>query len=285
MATDIAGPRVRHPVASGSFYPRSPAALRASVDALLAAAESSGQRSLTRPHSLRGVVVPHAGYEYSGPIAATAYALLADQGHRPSHVVIIGPSHFEALRGSAVPTHEAWLTPLGEVPIDERARQTALARGAIADDRPHRSEHSIEVQLPFIGCVWPDTPVLPIAVGSVSPDAGAEMLAAIVPEDAMLVVSSDLSHYHDADTADRLDARSAAAIEALDDTSLGPEQACGYDALRVAIAWARSLGLQASLLDLRNSSDTGGDAISVVGYGSFALEGSAAGSRSPASAG
>jgi hypothetical protein len=194
-------------------------------------------------------------------------------------MVIIGPSHFEPLRGSAVPTHEAWLTPLGKVPIDERTRQTALAQGALADDRPHRSEHSIEVQLPFIGRIWPDTPVIPIAVGSVEPDAGAELLAAILPEDAMLVVSSDLSHYHDADTARRLDARCAAAIEDLDDTSLGPEQACGHDALRVAMAWARRLGLQASLLDLRNSSDTGGDAISVVGYGSFALQGSAATSQ------
>ncbi len=273
MSTDEQ--QVREPVVAGSFYPGSAKDLASSVDGLLANVVPASDQWPTQRSTLRGIVVPHAGYLYSGPIAATAYAFLATQGPYPRRIVMLGPSHFQPLRGWAVPTHGAWRTPLGEVLLDDSTRRIALDEGAIADDGPHRSEHSLEVQLPFIQRVCPGVPVLPIAVGRHSPGQAAELLTAIMTEDALLVISTDLSHYHDADTARRLDSRTAASIVALDRASLDDESACGCDALRASIAWARSAGLDVRLLDLRNSADTAGDPRRVVGYGAFAIERSA----------
>jgi len=272
MSTSTDEPRVREPAVAGSFYPDSANVLASSVDGLLADARRASDQWPTRRHSLRGIVVPHAGYPYSGPIAATAYALLAAQEPRPRRIVIVGPSHFQPLQGWAVPTHRAWRTPLGEVLLDDSTRQIALDEGALAADDQHRSEHSLEVQLPFIQRVCPGVPVLPIAVGRHSPRHAVSLLTTIMTEDAILVVSTDLSHYHDADTARRLDSRSAAAVVALDYESLGPSDACGCSALRSSIAWALDAGLEARLLDLRSSADTAGDPRRVVGYGAFALE-------------
>jgi AmmeMemoRadiSam system protein B len=272
MSTSADQPQVREPAVAGSFYPDSANVLASSVDGLLADARRASDQWPTRRHPLRGIVVPHAGYPYSGPIAATAYALLAAQEPHPRRIVIVGPSHFQALQGWAVPTHRAWRTPLGEVELDDTTRRIALDEGAIADDDPHRSEHSLEVQLPFIQRVCPGVPVLPIAVGQQPPREATEMFTAIMTEDTMLVVSTDLSHDHDADTARRLDSRSAAAIVALDHESLDPPDACGCSALRSSIAWALDAGLHARLLDLRSSADTAGDRRRVVGYGAFALE-------------
>ena len=137
---------------------------------------------------------------------------------------------------------------------------------------PTDREHSIEVQLPFVQRIWPGLPVLPIAVGEGAAEVGARLLARVVSEGAILVVSTDLSHYHDAATAHRLDARTAAAIEALDEGSIDPEDACGSQAVRVALAWARDAGLRARLLERRDSRDAGGDANRVVGYGAFTIE-------------
>jgi AmmeMemoRadiSam system protein B len=269
-STDVT--QVREPVVAGSFYPGSAKDLASSVDDLLAGVPPASDQWPTQRHMLRGIVVPHAGYPYSGPIAATAFALLAAQDPHPRRIVILGPSHSQPLWGWAVPTHSAWRTPLGEVRIDDTTRRIALDGGVVADDGPHRSEHSLEVQLPFIQRVCPGVPVLPIAVGQHPPRQAVDLLAAIMTEDAMLVVSTDLSHYHEADTARRLDSRSAAAIVALDHARLDYESACGCDALRAGIAWARSAGLHARLLDLRNSADTAGDPHKVVGYGAFAIE-------------
>jgi len=264
--------QVREPAVAGSFYPGSAKGLASSVDGMLADVRRASDQWPTRRHPLRGIVVPHAGYPYSGPIAATAYALLAAHGQRLRRIVIVGPSHFQPLQGWAVPTHRAWRTPLGEVVLDDSTRRIALDKGAVADDDPHRSEHSLEVQLPFIQRVCPGVPVLPIAVGQRPPRQAADLLSAIMTEDTMLVVSTDLSHYHDADTARRLDSRSAAAIVAFDHESLEPWDACGFDALRASIAWAHSAALDIRLLDLRSSADTAGDPGRVVGYGAFAIE-------------
>jgi AmmeMemoRadiSam system protein B len=244
----------------------------ADVDDLLATATTIAA-SAGRPSvgAVRGIVTPHAGYVYSGPIAATAYAVAAVPGRRPARVVILGPSHFEPLRGLAVPSHLAWRTPLGDVTIDAAARRTLVDAGVALDDRAHRSEHSIEVQLPFVLRCFPGVPVLPVAVGWGDPVRGADLVAQVLTGDTLLVVSTDLSHYHDAKTARALDARTAAAVEALDLERLSPEDACGVDALRVGVAWARRHGWQIRLLDVRNSADTAGDPDRVVGYGAFAI--------------
>ena len=256
---------VRSAVVAGSFYPGSAERLAADVDIMLA------EPSAWSGSEARGVIVPHAGYVFSGPVAASAYACLASGAAKPSRIVIAGLSHFEPLRGLAVTSASAWATPLGEVDIDGAGREALIAAGASIDEVPHRGEHSIEVQLPFLQRCLPGVPVLPVAVGRGSAVEAAGILAAALSDDAVLVVSTDLSHYHDAATARRLDARTAAAVEALDLESLGPDDACGIDPLRAAIAWARLRGHRIELLDLRNSADTAGDPARVVGYGAFAI--------------
>lgn len=273
------GGSVRPSIAAGSFYPGSATRLAADVDDLLASAMASAASSTSagRPSGAtvtRGIITPHAGYEYSGPIAATAYAAATAPGGRPARiasVVILGPSHFEPLIGLAVPSHRSWRTPLGEVAIDQGARLALVDAGAAIDDRAHRSEHSIEVQLPFVQRCFPGVPVLPVAVGWGDPLSGADLVEQVLTGDALLVVSTDLSHYHDAATAQALDARTAAMVEVLDLASLRAEDACGVDALRVGVAWARRSACRIRLLDLRNSADTAGERDRVVGYGAFEI--------------
>ncbi len=269
---------VRQPAVAGSFYPASGPDLGRLVDRLLEAARqrhAAGAGSDVAPaarSTLRGVVVPHAGYVYSGPVAATAWALVAASGVRPRTVVLLGPSHAVRVRGMAVPGHRAWRTPLGAVELDDDARQRALAAGMDLDDAAHRVEHSVEVELPFVQRVLPGVPVLPVAVAWDLPIAKSTRLSPLLDDDVLLVVSTDLSHYYDVATARRLDARTATAVTSLDHAAIGPDDACGCGALRASLAWAARAGVTARRLDLRTSADTAGGANRVVGYGAFALE-------------
>jgi AmmeMemoRadiSam system protein B len=252
---------------AGFFYAGSAGALASEVDALLAGADTAACAGL----QVRGVITPHAGYLYSGPVAASAYACLVSGGAKPARVVIAGLSHFVAWHGLAVSGAGAWRTPLGEVVIDAGGREALVDAGATVDDAPHRDEHSIEVQLPFLQRCLPGIPVLPVAVGRGVAEDAATILEAVLTDDTVLVVSTDLSHYHDAAAARRLDARTAAAVEALDLDAVTSDDACGADPLRAAMAWARTREYRIELLDLRNSADTAGDPQRVVGYGAFAI--------------
>jgi MEMO1 family protein len=261
MKTD----RVRMPVAAGTFYPGDRGELAAVIGRLLA----DGAGPTIEGPVPAGVIVPHAGYRYSGPVAATAYALL-----RPvPRVLLLGPAHFAPLSGCAVPAAAAWATPLGEVPIDPELRDEAVASGAVVDDEPHQPEHSLEVQLPFLQTVMHDGfTVLPVAAGECAPGAVASLIETLGKlADRLVVVSTDLSHYHDAATARRLDRRTADAVLTRDVGAIGPGDACGVFALRGAVEYARRNDLEIRLLDLRNSADTAGDPSRVVGYGAFAL--------------
>jgi MEMO1 family protein len=213
--------------------------------------------------------VPHAGYVFSGPVAATAYALVVPV----SRVVLFGPAHFVPLSGMAVPAAAAWATPLGEVAIDDELRDRAAARGVRVDDGPHESEHSIEVQLPFLQCaVGRRFSVLPVAVGATSPGDVADLIDALGEgPDRLVVVSTDLSHYFDAETARTLDRRTADAVVERDARSIRIRDACGVFALRGIVEHARRHDLPVRLLDLRNSADTAGDPWRVVGYGAFSV--------------
>jgi MEMO1 family protein len=256
--------RVRAPAAAWSFYPGGRAELAAAVDAMLAGARPP--TDLGEPIAL---VVPHAGYEYSGPVASTAYSLLRDR--RVERVAVLGPAHFVPLRGTAVPEAGAWRTPLGDMAIDERLRETAAGCGSVVDDLPHAPEHSIEVQLPFLQRVLGGgATVLPVAVGAVRPAEVADLIEAFLPM-ALVVVSTDLSHYHDDETAKRLDRRTAEAVVACEPDAIGPEDACGSSGLRGLVELARRAELGVRLLDLRTSADTAGDPWRVVGYGAFAV--------------
>jgi len=251
---------IRSPVAAGLFYPARPEELATTVDRLLAAAAPSGARE-----GVLGLVAPHAGYLYSGPVAASAFALAP----RAARVALLGPAHFVALEGAAVSAADAWATPLGDVQVAEDLRQAALAAGAVTDDAPHREDHALEVELPFLQRACPDgLEVLPVAVGRATPAEVADLIAAL---DAFLVVSTDLSHYHEHTTAQRLDRETAEAVVARRSEAIGSDRACGVFALRGLVEHARRRDLAIELLDLRTSADTAGDPWSVVGYGAFAV--------------
>ena len=256
---------IRRPVAAGSFYPDDPAALEKMVDELLAEAAPSGHRA-SAPGA---VIVPHAGYRFSGPIAASAYALVGPV----TRVVIFGPAHFVPLGRVAVPAAAAWATPLGDVPIDDELRDLAAARGAAVDDEPHEPEHSLEVQLPFLQrAIRGPFSVLPVVVGAAAPGDVADLIDALSDGfDRLVVVSTDLSHYYDAETARKLDRHTADAVVERDARAIRIGDACGVFALRGIVEHARRHDLPIRLLDLRNSSDTAGDPWRVVGYGAFAV--------------
>jgi AmmeMemoRadiSam system protein B len=216
------------------------------------------------------IIVPHAGYVYSGRIAAEGYARVRGTGAR--RVVVLGPSHFVPLRGTAVPAAEAWLTPIGTVEVDAGLRAAAASAGATIDDDPHAPEHAIEVQLPFLlRALPPGWALLPVAVGLSHPTEIADLLEALHDLADLVIVSTDLSHYLDDASARRIDQRTAGAVLRLDPDGIGEDAACGRHPLRGMLAFAARRGLAPRLLRLGTSADASGDTSSVVGYGAFAF--------------
>lgn len=271
--------RLRRAAVAGRFYPADPRRLSAAVAAYLAAPAPSEPAAAPR---LRCLVVPHAGYVYSGPIAAVAYRLLPALLGEVDRVVLMGPAHYRAVDGVAVSAADAWATPLGEVEVDAAARAGLMARAEATvadlldvrlDDAPHAPEHSLEVQLPFLQATLPDVPVLPLLVGGGDADSIADLLDPWwdTPR-TLFVISTDLSHYEPAAAARRHDARTAVAICRLDAEGIDDRDACGARPLRAGLHLAARAGATARLLDLRNSADTAGDPSRVVGYGAFAIE-------------
>jgi len=256
---------VRPAAVAGMFYPEAPGVLGAQVRAYLDQAE----RALPSAPRPKALIVPHAGYVYSAPIAAAAYARLAGlDGIR--RVVLLGPAHRVPLNGLAVPSVDAFATPLGEIEVDRAAVTRALDLPQVSEsDRAHALEHSLEVQLPFLQLLLGSFRVVPFAVG----DATAVQVAEVIdllwggPE-TLIVISSDLSHYHPYGEARAIDRASARTVLALSPT-LGYEQACGALPINGLLTVAGRRGLRPELLDLRNSGDTAGDKFRVVGYASF----------------
>jgi len=251
------------------FYPGMPAVLGAAVRGYLAEAGSSPETHAPLP---KAVIVPHAGYVYSGPVAAPAYRRIAVGRGTIRRVVLLGPVHRVPIRGLALPAADAFATPLGTVAVDADAAARALELPQVqTSEAAHALEHSLEVQLPFLQTVLDDFRIVPFAVG----DATAEEVAEVIdclwggPE-TLIVVSSDLSHYHPYAAARQLDRGTAAAILALD-SSLDHEQACGATPLNGFALCARRRNLFPELIDLRNSGDTAGDKSRVVGYAAFAF--------------
>jgi AmmeMemoRadiSam system protein B len=265
---DLHKPALRPPAVAGTFYPQEAAGLRAAVAQHMA--ECTAPAGTRRPKAL---IVPHAGYPYSGTVAGCAFRLLQETDGTVRHVVLLGPSHRVPLRGLALPSVAAFATPLGAIPIDEagRRRLRELGLAGVADG-PHAAEHSLEVQLPFLQCVLRgEFDLLPIAAGLAPPELVARALEAVWNgADTLVVISSDLSHYHTFDEARRIDATTTRAI--LEKRSdLADAQACGARCINGLMQVARRRGLTAELLDQRNSGDTAGDRSRVVGYGSYAL--------------
>jgi MEMO1 family protein len=258
---------VRPAAVAGTFYPADATVLREAVDDALAAAPRGGPAP-------KAIIAPHAGYRYSGPVAASAYARLLPARGTVERVVLVGPAHRVPVASMAVPSVDALATPLGQVRVDDAARRRALRLDTVVtDDRAHAGEHSLEVQLPFLMAVLgPDISVLPVVVGHATDDEVATLLEELWggPE-TVVVVSSDLSHYEDYRSAARHDRVTADAILARHGERIGPYDACGALPVRGLLHMATRHGLDVELLDLRSSGDTVGDPSRVVGYGAFAL--------------
>jgi len=259
----------RHPAVAGQFYPGDRAVLERMVSELLEEAPPSGPRPVPK-----AIIVPHAGYIYSGPVAASAYAGLLPARDRIHRVVLLGPSHYVYLQGLAASSADRFLTPLGEVPVDLPLREQVLALPQVEiNDAAHLREHSLEVQLPFLQQVLDRFTLLPLVVGEATPEAVAEAIeAAWDGDETLVVVSSDLSHYHDYRTAQVMDRATTAAIARLDLQPIDPDHACGCRPVAGLLEVARRKGLAATTLDLRNSGDTAGPRDQVVGYGAYALQ-------------
>jgi AmmeMemoRadiSam system protein B len=258
----------RPPAVAGTFYPADPRRLAAEVDGHLASARTGAEGAAPK-----AIVAPHAGYVYSGPVAGSAFAALAPRAARIRRVVLLGPAHYVACRGLALPTVEAFRTPLGDVPLDPGARAALAGLAQVElDDRPHAREHSLEVELPFLQRLLGELALVPLVVGDAADDEVAEVLDRLWGgEETAIVVSTDLSHFLDARAARGRDAATAAAVVALDAAAVADDDACGARPLRGLLCAARCRGLAGRALDLRNSGDTAGPDDRVVGYGAFAF--------------
>ncbi len=260
---------VRPAAVAGMFYPGARAALLDEVRVHLTQASARSRAGAPVP---KAIIVPHAGYVYSGSIAATAYVRVAPARRTIRRVVMFGPAHRIALRGLALPSTRAFATPFGPVEIDRRAADRALSLPQVSEnDAAHALEHSLEVQLPFLQAVIDEFRIVPFAVGDADADEVADVMERLWggPE-TLIVVSSDLSHYHRYAEAKGIDRHSADTILAFAPT-LDHDEACGATPINALLACARRHRLDAQLLDLRNSGDTAGDRSRVVGYASFAF--------------
>jgi len=266
MSTSIRA--VRKPAVAGTFYPRERRELAHMLEGMLGAAAHASLGDRTP----KAIIAPHAGYIYSGPIAASAYALLTPAAARVTRVVLLGPCHRVPVRGLALPGVRAFATPLGTVEIDAAAVQALARLPQVVDSAPaHAFEHSLEVHVPFLQTVLRKFTLVPLAVGDAEPREVAEVLEALWggPE-TLIVVSSDLSHYLPYEDAQAVDRATAQAILDLA-TAISHEQACGATPVAGLSHAARRRALRAELVDLRNSGDTAGDKQRVVGYGAFAF--------------
>lgn len=260
---------VRPAAVAGSFYPDRPEQLAEEVRSLLQAAAMHEPAPTSPPKAL---IVPHAGYIYSGPIAASAYALLAPWRNVIQRVVLIGPVHRVPVRGLALPQTGGFETPLGVVPLDTEAMLTLARLPQVTQSAAaHAWEHSLEVQLPFLQQALGAFSLVPLAAGDATPDEVAGVLECVWggPE-TLIVISSDLSHYLPYATAKQFDQSTAEAILQLR-LPLNHEQACGGTPINGLLLEAKRRHLRPEVLDLRNSGDTAGDRNRVVGYGAFAF--------------
>ena len=260
---------VRTAAVAGRFYPADAEELTAELRGLFA--NVSGD-----PAPLpKAIIAPHAGYAYSGPVAASAYnALGAAPGGSIERVVILGPCHRVPLRGLALPDATAFDTPLGLVPIDRTARELLRFDFVEVSQAAHALEHCLEVQLPFLAHVLEEQPftIVPLVVGEASSEQVRQVLGSVWGgAETLIVVSSDLSHFHDYEEARSLDAQTSQAIEDLASERIRPEQACGRVMIQGLLDEARSRGMSALALDVRNSGDTAGSRQEVVGYGAYLI--------------
>lgn len=280
----------REPAVAGLFYPKDPAQLGRAIESLLA--EARAKPPSPTPGKLRALICPHAGYEYSGPIAARAYALLHEREF--DTVIVLGPSHYALLDTAAITGARAFRTPLGDVPISTKARDLAQQRPFAIDppaevqrpgwarqssralpgpgeEKADTWEHSVEVEIPFLQESLKTFSLIPVVMGDADTDAAARALSNLLDDNTLIVASSDLSHYHSYDEARRLDQKTVDAILRLDVSGMERQEACGRIPILTLLRLAKERGWKPQLLDFRNSGDTSGDKSRVVGYAAIAF--------------
>ena len=257
---------IRPPAVAGMFYPANPGVLRDMIEQDLAQATTPAVASVPKV-----LIVPHAGYIYSGSIAASAFMLLEPYRQIIKRVVIIGPSHRVGFNGVAISSADEFDTPLGLIPIDKKAQaKLSEIAGVHILDEAHAAEHSLEVQLPFLQTMLDKFTIVPIVAGDADPQLIAKIIETLWggPE-TLIVISSDLSHFHQYQTAQQLDQTTTQAILDLDVSVIDSQHACGCVGIRGLLTFAQRHPLEASVLDVRNSGDTAGSKDSVVGYGAY----------------
>lgn len=260
---------LRPPAVAGMFYPAEAAELTRQIAAFLA--EVSPPAVGAPPPKV--LIAPHAGYIYSGPVAAHAYALLRPVRDTITRVVLMGPSHRVAFRGIATSSADGWTTPLGTVPLDKEGAAKVMSLPMVGTlDKAHETEHSLEVHLPFLQSVLGDFTLLPLVAG----EAPRDVVAAVLDEvwggpETLIVISTDLSHYLEYGDCQQADAATVQAVEHLDPGPIGSHQACGRVPVGGLLHTAKARGLRVQTLDVRNSGDTAGPKDRVVGYGAWAL--------------
>jgi MEMO1 family protein len=259
---------IRKAAVAGSFYPSDPILLRNQIRGLLSHAKTQA------PRLPKAMVVPHAGYVYSGPIAASAYASLMGRAAGIRRVVIFGPAHRVPFIGLTLSSADYFETPLGQIPTDPGSMEKLSELPFIHfDDRSHAPEHSLEVQLPFLQELIPEFTMVPILVGDADTDEVAAALEMVWGNDeTLMVVSSDLSHYENYETAKMMDEKTSTSIVQLRPEKLRFRDACGRLPICGLLTVAKRLGMSAETVDLRNSGDTAGDKGRVVGYGAYLFQ-------------
>ena len=255
---------IKRPVVAGLFYPGTANELKATLGELMQVADAPAGE---RPHAL---IAPHAGYQYSGPVAAHAYATLAPWANAIRRVVVLAPSHRVGFRGIATSSADMFQTPLGDIPVDRAAVQRIRGfSGVLTLDEAFAQEHALEVQLPFLQTVLPAFDLVPLVVGEADSEDVSRVIDDLISPETLIVVSSDLSHFLDYESCRLRDRSTTALIESLREEEIGPHDACGAFPVRGLLKSARRHGWRVRTLDLRNSGDTAGDKSRVVGYGAY----------------
>lgn len=258
--------QIRRAEVAGLFYPEEPGELRSQIEELI---HSAPEKSLSG--RLRALIVPHAGYSYSGPVAAVGYRLLQEiEFSEPPKVLLLGPAHHVVFSGAAAHPADFWETPFGRVPVIDPNLPVSTEGPLVFLPEAHQREHCLEVQLPFMQIALGRFSIFPIVTGIVEPSKLAELLERSIEHFELTVVSSDLSHYYSYERALEIDAVANRLIPALDiEAAARWLEACGKTAILTLMLIARELGWKGELLDYRNSGDTSGERASVVGYGCY----------------
>jgi AmmeMemoRadiSam system protein B len=258
---------IRRPAVAGMFYPSDPAELAQMLDEMLADA-----KAVDTP-TPKAIIVPHAGYIYSGPVAATAYRRIKALAPHITRVILLGPSHRVPFYGIAASSATQFATPLGMIPLDRKLIDQLVASHQVKLlDEAHSMEHSLEVHLPFLQKTLGNFSLVPLVVGDARPEEVATVLETCWGgEETLIVISSDLSHYHDYATAQKMDRATSTAIEELEPEAIEYDDACGRNPVNGLLQLARKKRLHARTIDLRNSGDTAGPRDQVVGYGAYII--------------